>query len=155
MGKGLHKVFNTVVKQISQDLLPLGESGSESSYFIPEPRKFAEVTKLSDNINKPWLKANEKEIKNLINNQNFLVQETDKGEPVTPCMDVYKAKIQYDGSLDKFKLRILVRGDLQNKELDGYTWSPTDSMSTLKFFLEDAAKHKASIHHLYFIGLFL
>ena len=74
---------------------------------------------------------------------------------MTPCMDVYKAKIQYDGSLDKFKLRILVRGDLQNKELDGYTWSPTDSMSTLKFFLEDAAKHKASIHHLYFIGLFL
>ena len=31
-------------------------------------------------------------------------------------MDVYKAKIQSDGSLDKLKLRIVVRGDLQNKE---------------------------------------
>ena len=46
MGEGLHKVFKTVVKDILQDLPTLGESGSEVSYFIPEPRNFAEVTKL-------------------------------------------------------------------------------------------------------------
>ena len=61
MGKGLHKVFKTVVKAISQDLPPLGESGSEVSYFIPEPRNFAEVTKLSDDIKKPWLKESQKD----------------------------------------------------------------------------------------------
>ena len=33
----------------------LGESGSEVSHFIPDPRNFAEVTKLSDNIKTPWL----------------------------------------------------------------------------------------------------
>ena len=64
---------------------------------------------------KPCLKATQKKIKNLINNQTFLVQELEKGEPVTQCMDVYKAKIHSDGSLDKLKLRIVVRGDLQNK----------------------------------------
>ena len=73
MGKGLHKIFKTIVKGISQEFPPLGESGSEVSHLIPEPRNFAEVTKLSDNIKKPWLKATMKEIKNLINNQNFLV----------------------------------------------------------------------------------
>ena len=52
-------------------------------------------------------------------------------EPVTPCIDVYKAKIQSDGSLDRLKLRIVVRGYLQNKELVGDTWSPTASMRTL------------------------
>ena len=57
MGKVLHKVFSTVVKEILQKLTPLGESGSEVSRFIPEPRIFAEVKKLSENINKPWLKA--------------------------------------------------------------------------------------------------
>ena len=57
MGKGLHKVFKTVVKDISQDLPPLVESGSDVSNFIPELRNFAEVTRLSDDINKPWLKA--------------------------------------------------------------------------------------------------
>ena len=63
---------------------------------------------------------------------DFLVQEPDKGEPVTPWMDVYKAKIKSGESLDKLKLRIVVRGDLQNKELVGDTWSPTSSMRTLK-----------------------
>ena len=70
-------------------------------------------------------------------------------------MDVYKANIQSDGSLDKLKLTILVRGDLQNKEMVGDTWSPTASMKTLKYFLSDAAKHKARVHRLYFIGTFL
>ena len=45
MGKGLHKVFKTVIKEISQDLPPLEEYGSEVSHFIPEPRNFSEVTK--------------------------------------------------------------------------------------------------------------
>ena len=44
MGKGLHNVFKTVVKQISQDLPPMGESGLEVSYFITEPRIVSEVT---------------------------------------------------------------------------------------------------------------
>ena len=56
---------------------------------------------------------------------------------MTPCMDVYKAKIQYNGSPDKLKLRIVVRGDLQNKGLVGDTWSPTASIGTLKHFLAD------------------
>ena len=51
------------------------------------------MTKLSDDIKKPWLKATLKDIKNLINNQTFLVEDPEKDEPVTPCMDVYKAKI--------------------------------------------------------------
>ena len=92
-----------------------GESGSEVSHIIPEPRNFAEVTKLSENIRKPWLKATMKEIKNLTNNQTFLIEDPKDGEPMIPCMGVYKAKIQSDGSLDKLKLRIVVRGDLQNK----------------------------------------
>ena len=73
MGKGLHKAFSNIVKDILQELTNLGESGSEVSHFIPEPRNFAEVTKLSENIRKPWLKATIKDIKNLINNQTFLV----------------------------------------------------------------------------------
>ena len=125
------------------------------SHFIPEHRNFAEVTKLSENIRKPWLKATLKEINNLINNQTLIIEDLKDGEPVTPCMDVYKANIQSNGSLDKLKLRIVVRGDLQNKEMVGDTWSPTASMRTLKYFLSDTAKHKARVHQLYFIGAFL
>ena len=90
IGKALHKVFKTLVKEISQYLPYLGKSASEVSHFIPDTRNFAEVTKFSDDIKKPWIKATQKEIKNIINNKKFLVQDPEKGEPVTPCVDVYK-----------------------------------------------------------------
>ena len=35
MRKGLHRVFSTIVKEISQELTNFGESGSEVSHFIP------------------------------------------------------------------------------------------------------------------------
>ena len=37
----------------------------------------------------------------------------------------------------------------------GDTWSPTESMRILKYFLADKAKHKAIVHQLDFIGAFL
>ena len=133
----------------------LGEYGSEVSCFIPKPRNFAEVTILSEDIKKHWLKENMKEIKNLINNQNVLVQDPEKGEPVTPCIDVYKEKMHCDGSLDKLRLRIVVRGYLNNKERVGDTWSPTAPMTTLKYFLVDDVNHKERVHQFDFIGAFL
>ena len=133
----------------------LGEPGSEVSYFIPDPRNFSEVTRFPDDINKPWIKATLEEIKNIINDKTFIVKEPETSEPVTLCMDVYKAKIQSYGTLNKLKLIIVVRGYLKNKEIVGYTWSPTASMRNLKYFLVYAVKHKARVHQLYFIGEFL
>ena len=37
----------------------------------------------------------------------------------------------------------------------GDTWSPTAFMMTLNYFLADAAKHKAIVHKLDFIGALL
>ena len=138
-----------------QDLPPLGESDSEVSHFIPEPRNFGEMKNNSDDIKKPGLKETLKEINILINNQTFILEDQGKYEPVTLCMDVYKANKQSDESLDRLNLIIMVRWDLQNKELVVGTWSPTASMSTLNFFLTDATKHKAKVRQLYFIGEFL
>ena len=78
-----------------------------------------------------------------------------KGDPLTPWMDDYKAKIKSDGSLEKLKFIIVVRGDFQNKEIIGDTWAPTASMRTLNYFLADSSKHKAIVHRLDFIGEFL
>ena len=79
------------------------------------------MIKFSDEIKKPWLKATLKGINILTKNYNFLVEYPEKYELVTPCMDVNKAEIQSDGNLDKLRLRIVVGGDLHNKELVGYT----------------------------------
>ena len=39
--------------------------------------------------------------------------------------------------------------------MDGDTWSPTAFMKTLKYLLADAAKYKARVHKLDFIGALL
>ena len=45
------------------------------------------------------------------------MDDQEKGEPVTSCMGVFKAKILSDDdeSLHKIKLIIVGRGDMQNK----------------------------------------
>ena len=60
-----------------------------------------------------------------------------KGETVNPCTDVYNTKIQYDGSPENLKLRIVVIWDLQNTEMVRERWSPTASMGTMKYLLAD------------------
>ena len=83
------------------------------------------------------------------------MDDSEKGQPVKPCMDIYKVNIQYYGSLETLKLIIVVRGDLQNKEMTRDTWSPTSSISTIKYLLSDDSKHKVRVHKLEFIGAFL
>ena len=56
MGKGLHRFFKDVENEINNALTNLGESDFEASYFIPEPRNFAEVTILPTDVKKAWLK---------------------------------------------------------------------------------------------------
>ena len=84
-----------------------------------------------------------------------MVDEQEKRYTVTPCMDVYKTNIQYDGNVDKLKLRTAVREDFQNKDLIGDTWSPTDSMRNLKYFILYSIKYKARVRLLVCIVSFL
>ena len=109
---------------------------------------FEEVTRLPAEVKKDGLKATTKEIKN----PTFIMEGTRKEEIFNPCVDMYKTKIQYDGSLNKIQLRIEVRGELKNKEMIGDNWSPTASMRTLKYFLADDSKQKVRRRKLYFIG---
>ena len=72
----------------------LYDSFITSAKFLGSGMKWetSEVKQLSENIKKPWLKSTIKEIMNIINNQTFLIEDQNEGGPVTPCMDVSKAK---------------------------------------------------------------
>ena len=54
------------------------------------------MTISSEDTRKPWLEANLKEIMNLIIIEILMVDEPEKREPVTTCMDVYNSNIQSD-----------------------------------------------------------
>ena len=48
--------------------------------------------------------------------------EPGTGDTVNQSMDVYKANIQSDGIIYKLRLIIVLRGDLQKRDLIGDTW---------------------------------
>jgi hypothetical protein len=74
-----------------------------------------------------WLQSMRKEFKTLVDNNTFVLDTPKKGESITPIMETFKVKILSDGSLDKLKTRIVVRGDLQSKTLSEDKLSPTAS----------------------------
>ena len=115
MGKGLHKVFSTFVKDIFARIDTFGRIWFRSFSLHSRTKKLCWIKKIIREHKEPWLNETLKEINILINNQTILIEDQNEGEPVTPCMDVYKAKIQSDGIIDKLKLRMVVRGDLQNE----------------------------------------
>ena len=79
------------------------------SQFAPEARNFSGFTRLPSDVKNSWFIKHFKDIKNVINNQTFLMYDIDKGYADIPYMDVYKAKIKSDGSLYKLKPIIVVR----------------------------------------------
>jgi hypothetical protein len=67
------------------------------------------------------------ELKTLFDASTFALDTLRSGETNTPVMEIFKVKIKSNGSLDKLKTRIVVRGDLQGNSTTEDKWSPTAS----------------------------
>ena len=70
-------------------------------------------------------------------------------------MNVFKAKMASDGSLDKLKGRIVARGDLQGEQSNEDTWSGCVNMRTVRIFIAYATSLKRKVKQLDFIGAYL
>ncbi len=70
-------------------------------------------------------------------------------------MEIFKVKIQSDGTLDKLKTRMVMRGGLQDKSISKDKWSPTASFRSLKMCLAHASHLKVHVGQMDFIGAFL
>ena len=91
----------------------------------------------------------------LVDSGTFVADTLQSNEISTPVMETFKVKVKSDGSLDKLKMLLVVRGDLQDKNITEDKWSPTASFHSLKMFLAHAARTKARVKQLDFVGAFL
>ena len=124
--------------------------------FIPEPsNEFALVKMPEGKIKHEWIQKCIVEMRVLIKENTFSLDHLpEEDEKVTPTKMTFKAKINSDGSLDKCKARLVVRGDLQ-AEIPGDQWSPTASFRLLRRFIAEAARTGKSIKQLDFISAFV
>ncbi len=74
-----------------------------------------------------WLKSAKTELKTLLDAHIFILDSIRDDKVSTPVMEIFKEKINSDGTLDKLETQIVVCGDLQGKVTTEYKWSPTAS----------------------------
>jgi len=135
---------------------PIDIKGCDPSPFIPPPPGIRNVTRMQDlKIRQAWLAAYKKELKTLIDSGTFSIEPANFDDKIIPTMETNRVKIASDGTLDKLKVRIVVRGDLQSDMDTEDKWSPTASFRALKMFLANCARHKVRVRQLDFIGAYL
>jgi histone deacetylase 1/2 len=116
-----------------------------------EPRNLEEA--LND---KNWKKAMDSEYMALMKNKTWHLVPPRKGINVVDCKWVWKKKYKSDGSLDKYKGRLVAKGFKQRYGIDyGDTFSPVVKPATIRVVLSLAISRGWSLRQLDVSNAFL
>ena len=85
------------------------------------------------------------------------MEKTNPNYKVIPTTEANKIKLDQEGNIDKLKVRICVRGEIQKRRdtLMEDPHSPAASMRMSKMIMAEAARHKSRLFQLDVIGAFL
>ncbi|GIL46063.1 hypothetical protein Vafri_3149 [Volvox africanus] len=96
-----------------------------------------------------WGKAMDAEIEAQLANGTWELGIPPKGAKVLPCRWVYKVKTNPDGSVDRFKVRLVAKGFAQREGVDyGELFAPTSRASSFRALLAVAAARGLQVHQL-------
>jgi hypothetical protein len=104
---------------------PLGDSGTDSTAFIPEPRTMKQVLREPLPVRTAWTKAFRKELNGLVFTQQAVaIDDPRDDDEVVPVKEIFKCKLDKTGQIDKLKCRIVFRGDLYDPKDPMDSWNP-------------------------------
>ena len=82
--------------------------------YLPAPEHWKQFSTLPEKVKLAWIRALRNELRLLILEKKcFKIMTPDKNEPVIPVTAKCRTKIRADGTVDKLKVRVCLRGDLQ------------------------------------------
>ena len=123
-------------KQIESEIACHVESNNRDSPYY-EPKSYKEM--LTCKYAKRWLEARDYELNCMGLHKVWkkkLRKELKKGSNIMGCRWVFKVKLNSDGSIEKYRARLVIKGYSQIFGIDFFeTYSPTLRYSTLKILI--------------------
>ena len=112
-----------------------------------EPQSFKEA------ISTPeapfWKEAVNSEIESILQNHTWELVDIPPGCKPLEYKRIFKRKLKADGSIDKYKARLVVKGYKQNEGVDYFdTYSPVTRITSIRMLVAIAALHNLEIHQM-------
>ncbi|GJS07785.1 RNA-directed DNA polymerase, eukaryota [Tanacetum coccineum] len=145
-----------VVRLTEPKMKNLGEKGTrdktlsqrEYCFIIEEdPRTLSEAMASRDVAF--WKEAIQSEIDSIMHNNTWELTDLPSGCKALGCKWILKRKMKVDGSIDKYKARLVIQGFRQKEGIDFFdTYAPVARISTIRLLLALAAIHDLVIHQM-------
>ena len=105
---------------------------------------------------KEWTAAAEAEYHSLIENNTWSLVKLPPGRSTVGCKWVFKTKHHSDGTVDRYKGRLVAKGFTQKSGIDyHYTFSPVVRHSSIRALLAYGLNHNMIIHQMDVVTAFL
>jgi Reverse transcriptase (RNA-dependent DNA polymerase) len=120
------------------------------STLLIEPTSFAAANKLPE-----WCEAMSLELNALTKNGTWILVPSNPNQNVIGCKWIYKIKRHVDGSIERYKARLVTKGYNQEAGIDYETFSPVVKPTTIRVVLSLATSKNWSIRQLDVNNVFL
>ncbi|GJX02453.1 zinc finger, CCHC-type containing protein [Tanacetum coccineum] len=124
--------------------------GSQYSYCYSieeDPRTYNEAMQSRDYAF--WKEAIDDEIGSIMENNTWVLSDLPPSCKPLGCKWIFKRKMKVDGTIDKFKARLVIQGFGQKERIDYFdTYAPVARITTIRLLLALAAIHNLVIHQM-------
>jgi hypothetical protein len=108
-----------------------------------EPRSYREAVDPANPDSPLWIAAVEAELKSLQDHGTWKVVPRPEGKRIVSCKWVWRIKTKPDGSVERYKARLVARGFTQTRGVDyNETFAPVTRLDTLRLLAATAAQRE-------------
>ncbi|CAM8902329.1 unnamed protein product [Rhodiola kirilowii] len=96
-----------------------------------------------------WKEAINDEMDSIVGNNTWILVDLPPGHKALGNKWIFRKKRKVDGTIDKFKARLVIQGFRQNYGMDYFdTYAPVARISTIRLLIALASIHKLLVHQM-------